>query len=164
MEEQKEVNTTTHILLDKNGILQSAEEIIITMMNSLGDINEDDEETILLKKEIYNENNQISISDSNEDNNNNNNDKSEEESNKNKFKFNITSIYITNKHIFNCTGSILNDQLYQQIYKYFDNFSYELYNLTYDELNEILFANFSIIIIALIIIITIVIAIMKIII
>ena len=138
--EGSQINTTTHILLDKNGLLQSAEEIMTTSMTSLenNDEDEDDEETILLKKEIYNENNQISISDIYDDNN----DKSEEEKN-NKFKFNITGIYLTNRHIFNCTNSILKDKLYQQLYNYFDKFSYKLYNLTYDELNEILYANFS---------------------
>lgn len=76
-----------------------------SLENNDEDEDEDIEKTIYLKK-IYNENNQISISDIYDDNN----DKSEEKINI--FKFNITGIYITNRHIFNYTDSILKDKLY----------------------------------------------------
>ena len=133
--EGSQVNTTSYILIDNNGLLESVEEITTISMNPIED-DENDDEKIILYNEIYNNNNnQISLGDV---------QKSEEdeiEDKNNDVKFNITEIYIINRHIINCSEQISKEKIYHQIYRYFDNFSYELYNMS--QVNENINGNFT---------------------
>ena len=126
--EGSQANTTTYILVDNDGIIKSVEETMITIMNTIENNDEkEDEENINLINEVYNKDNQISL----EDIQNNEGDNNSEINNN--IKFNITGIYTKNRNIINCTDKISKDKIYQLIYKYFDNFSYSLFNITENE-------------------------------
>jgi hypothetical protein len=87
-----------------------------------------------LYKRVYDDNNQISYNDIMENN-------SETNSQDNKISFNITNLLINGSHIINCSEYYTNEELNQFLYRYFDSFTYILYEkeeqYTYDN-NETL--------------------------
>ena len=64
-------------------------------------------------------------SENNEDNGNMN----EKDSNINNIEFNISNIFIMNSLLINRTENLLNESLNNNLYKYFDNFTYKLYEI-----------------------------------
>ena len=118
------LNSTIVTIIDKNGLLESVIEKSYSSMNTKTETEEDnelDEETNELYEKIYNKNNQISLEDiinSQEPNNN--------------ISFALKNVLIQAIHIINCSDSFENKDLNKELYEYFDNFKYELYNIIDD--------------------------------
>ena len=116
-------NTTIYSIIDDEGILQSIEKKSLSLMSSSEPENyEEDEETKLLNKQVYDNNNQLSLEGMkptlNEQKLNQNN---------NNLNFNLNSIFIIDSMIINRTASFEDKKINNKLYKYFDNFKYRLY-------------------------------------
>ena len=105
-------NSTIYSIIDKDGILESIEEIKIVSMKSDN-----------MENEKYNKDNQTNLDDSkflyNKD----------FDENKNIFN-NISNLYIINSVIINRSDYFKNEKINNEIYDYFDNFPFYLYNKT----------------------------------
>ena len=116
-------NTTIYSIIDDEGILLSVEKKSLSLMSSSESENyEEDEETKLLNKQVYDNNNQLSLEGMkptlNEQKLNQNN---------NNLNFNLSSIFIIDSMIINRTASFEDKKINNKLYQYFDNFKYRLY-------------------------------------
>ena len=124
-------NISIFSIIDEKGILESVEKKTISAMHNIDNIDEeDDEETKLLYKQIYDNNNIISSKDMESSEN------EKEFNNNNKINFNLSSIYIINTMIINRTDYFQNESLNNKLYEYFDSFKYELYFIKNESINE----------------------------
>ena len=98
--EGSSTNTTIYSIIDEEGILQSVEKKTFSTMNN---------------QEL----------ETNEDNGNMN----EKDSNINDIQFNISNIFVINSLLINRTEYLLNESLNNNLYIYFDNFTYKLYEI-----------------------------------
>ena len=117
-----ELSTTIISNINEKGILFAVKEIQTAIMNQPNnDDNEDEakkkEET--LRTEIYNSNNQISMDDAD----------SEEKINSG-FSFDLSKIIMESINDISLTDSYDNEKLRRELYNYFDEFEYLLYNAT----------------------------------
>ena len=124
-------NISIFSIIDEKGILESVEKKTISAMHNIDNIDEeDDEETKLLYKQIYDNNNIISSKDMESSEN------EKEFNNNNKINFNLSSIYIINTMIINRTDYFQNESLNDKLYEYFDDFKLELYIVKNESINE----------------------------
>ena len=70
------------------------------------------------------------ISDDDMENNN------EEGSQFNNIRFNISNLLVTSSHIINCSEYYINEELNQFLYKYFDSYTYKLYEEEEEKVNN----------------------------
>ena len=127
-------NTTIYSIVDKDGILESVEQKIYSLMVSQDyDSPEEVEYRNHLNNKIYG-NNHLSLDDMQSTEN-------EDELKNNNVKFNISSIYIINSMIINRSDYLENETISKQLYEYFDNFTYKQFNIdSYnDKSNEAIF-------------------------
>ena len=122
-----EVNTIIYSSIDDKGILFAIKEIQTAAMNQ-PDNNEDEEQKKeeKLRNDIYNSNNQISYDEANF-----------EEKINNDFSFNLTKISMESENNIYLKSTIDNDELRHNLYKYFDEFEYVLYNETNNTQNKL---------------------------
>ena len=122
-----EVNTIIYSSIDDKGILFAIKEIQTAAMNQ-PDNNEDEEQKKeeKLRNDIYNSNNQISYDEANF-----------EEKINNDFSFNLTKISMESENNIYLKSTLDNDELRHNLYKYFDEFEYVLYNETNDTQNKL---------------------------
>jgi len=119
-------NTTIYSIIDKDGILESVEQKINSLMVSQDyDSPEEVEYRNHLNNKIYDNNNQLSLDDIQST-------KNEDELRNNNIKFNISSIYIINSMIINRSDYLENETISKQLYEYFDSFTYKQYNMNSD--------------------------------
>jgi len=112
-------NTTIYTIINKEGILESVEQITLTKFESPNTDNFEDMSN-------------------NDDNNNGKQEGINDAQPKSNISFNIGSIFIIGTHIINCSTYFTDDSLNKLLYKYFDNFTYKLYvreenNITEEE-------------------------------
>ena len=120
--DNSQINKTMHTTINKDGILESAVEIERLIMNDDKDANVEDLNDLNSKGEIYNEDNQLSMSDANKGQSNNN------------ISFGLDTIFIDSINQANLTRYFTNDKISKILFRYFDTFTYELFNETfYDE-------------------------------
>ena len=139
------VNTTIYSIIDDKGFLESVNEICISLMKSPEEEEEKgeeenselDEDMQLLYNQIYNNDNQISLEQALESD--------KEGIQKNNVSFGISKFYTNSSYIINCLEHFINEEINKKLYKYFDNFKYELYveqnNKTTNEKNDNLIRN-----------------------
>ena len=122
-----EVNTIIYSSIDDKGILFAIKEIQTAAMNQ-PDNNEDEEQKKeeKLRNDIYNSNNQISYDEANF-----------EEKINNDFSFNLTKISMESENNIYLKSTLDNDELRHNLYKYFDEFEYVLYNETNNTQNKL---------------------------
>ena len=113
------MNTTVYSFIDKQGFLESVIEESISIMKTLKESEEEDEETQNLNSEVYNEDNEINMEDIKNPN--------ESEYYKNNSFSNINITYIS-LNMINCTDYYTDDNINKKLYKYFDSFNYIKFN------------------------------------
>ena len=118
--EGSKINSTIYSKINNEGILEYVEELQISSFesNSLEN-DEDDETTNNFLNENYNDkNNQISLKEYKEMNNNEKN---------NSLKIPLINIMSISSHKINILDYFINETINNKLYKYFDNFTYEMY-------------------------------------
>ena len=114
-----ELNTVIYSNINENGILYSITEQQTAILNQ-PDKNDEEElkkKEEKLKNDIYNSNNEISLEEADFDNNIFNN-----------MTFNISKISMESLNEISLTIKYNNDKLKRELFKYFDNFEYSIYN------------------------------------
>ena len=117
-------NTTIYSVINEDGLLESVVEKTISLMTTGNqDINEedeeekdDDEDTDALKREVYNEDNEITLKDIENETKINNN-----------ISFGINNLMALSEHIINCTDKFIDKSINKKLYNYFDSFKYSIY-------------------------------------
>ena len=117
--EDSELNTVIYSNINENGILYSIKEIQTAILNQP---DKNDEEELRqteekLRNEIYNSNNELSLEEANFNNNINDN-----------IIFNISKIKMESINDISLINEYNNDKLKRELFKYFDNFEYTIYN------------------------------------
>ena len=112
-------NTTIHTFVNNEGILESVEEIMITLFKSPNTNNSNEDiYTSVLYKSVYDNNNQISYNDIFNES---------DSQSQNNINFNISSLSIESINVINCSEYFTDEQLNKKLYNYFDKFNYELF-------------------------------------
>ena len=124
-----ELSTTIFSNINEKGILFAVKEIQTAIMNQPN--NEDNEDEVKkkeenLRTEIYNSNNQISMDDTD----------SEEKINSG-FSFDLSKIIMESINDISLINSYDNEKLRRELYNYFDEFEYLLYNETNNKENNL---------------------------
>lgn len=101
-------NTTIYTIINDEGILESVEQITMTKFVS-----------------PYTDNFEDMFG--SDDNNNEKKEGIDEAQSKTNISFNIGSLIIIGSHIINCSDYFTDDSLNKLLYKYFDDFTYQLY-------------------------------------
>ena len=116
--EGSQENTTIYTIINDEGLLESAEQITITKFISPNTDNFEDM--------FPNENNNVNV-ENNQISSNENIEGINDTQPKTNISFNIGNLTIIGSHIINCSNYFKDDSLNKLLYKYFDNFNYELY-------------------------------------
>ena len=112
-------NTTIHTFVNNEGILESVEEIMITLFKSPNTNNSNEDiYTSVLYNSVYDNNNQISYNDIFNES---------DSQSQNNINFNISSLSIESINVINCSEYFTDEQLNKKLYNYFDKFNYELF-------------------------------------
>ena len=112
-------------MINEKGLIESIIQIEETEMNNETD--NMDLEKDYMNKQIYNENNQISL-----ENIKDNSSETQQE-----IKFNISKVKTRNINKINLTDYFINDSLNKKLYNFFDNFKYTLYKENEQNLTNI---------------------------
>ena len=112
------INKTIHTNINKDGILESVIEIEKSIMKTKQDENEEDLRDVKFKVDTFNDNNQLSMDDVQDD-----------------YKYNITfgldSLSFETINQVNLRENFINDKISKLLFRYFDTFSYELFDEKY---------------------------------
>ena len=115
--QDSQVNTIIYTIIDEIGNIIAIQEKQNTYLNQNNDEGLDDEETVNLKSQIYNEDNLISQEDASFEGDDNND-----------LKFNISTFSIESVCNISSSDKINNEDLNKQLFEFFDSFGYKIYN------------------------------------
>ena len=112
------INKTIYTNINKDGILESVIEIEKSIMKTVQDENEEDLRDIQFKEDTFNDDNQLSMDDVKDD-----------------YKYNITfgldSLSFETINQVNLRENFINHKISKILFRYFDTFSYELFDENY---------------------------------